>query len=363
MDWKVSQLLRSKAAAYLVKEADGGDAYRRLVSAMLGACKAMAGLGDERDSGVTDGVRAVTAPVGIIREAVNQEMEFAAAEVVDLAGGRVTTCFLGVGEDGLLRVCISMRGYGVAVIDDDVLVPDWLLSAGLTIEQCEVKGEVDFSLLVAVLTAGSGCAVSWDKHKELETALADAAYWRGVATEQRRQIRLRSRRDVERLESEAVEVRSPEDEQPEPSSQFYRLDEIELWAEMHKDRIIIMPRAISETKKSVYHDPELLYASLDALARLYPKMKAGEISHNELKEGLSEIGVYCAGSVEPSRAGMEGDRYFIQYGGRRLFLDQKIAKGGSRDVRFTLRIYFTWSDELGKVIVGHMPTHLPNSIT
>lgn len=57
-----------------------------------------------------------------------------------------------------------------------------------------------------------------------------------------------------------------------------------------------------------------------------------------------------------------GDPYFIRLGGRR-FLDTHLGKGSARDptVRPTLRIYFCWDEDKRRVVIGHMPSHLPTS--
>ena len=38
-----------------------------------------------------------------------------------------------------------------------------------------------------------------------------------------------------------------------------------------------------------------------------------------------------------------------------------LCKGNARDPRFCMRIYFFYDENTQKVIVGHMPSHLPTS--
>lgn len=49
--------------------------------------------------------------------------------------------------------------------------------------------------------------------------------------------------------------------------------------------------------------------------------------------------------------------------GRRRMFDLHLAKGGGRDERYCLRIYFFWSAEDRKVVVGWLPSHLSNSLS
>ena len=55
--------------------------------------------------------------------------------------------------------------------------------------------------------------------------------------------------------------------------------------------------------------------------------------------------------------------YFIRLGGRRRFLDQHLGKGSARDPRYCMRIYFCWDEDTNRVVIGHMPSHLPTSYT
>jgi len=69
------------------------------------------------------------------------------------------------------------------------------------------------------------------------------------------------------------------------------------------------------------------------------------------------------GSVAPSVAGEQGDAYFVSWKGRRRFMDLHLRKGGGRDERYCLRVYFFWDEQLQKVVVGWLPSHLSNSLS
>lgn len=133
------------------------------------------------------------------------------------------------------------------------------------------------------------------------------------------------------------------------------------WAAENSDRIIVLGRAVNAAKKSEYQDAPTLYAALEVLASTYPAVKAGSKPRECLKDELLALGIEIGGSVDPGRAGQAGEEYFVRWRGRRRFLDQHLKKGANRDPRFTLRIYFTWDDDMEKVIVGWLPSHLSNS--
>lgn len=135
------------------------------------------------------------------------------------------------------------------------------------------------------------------------------------------------------------------------------------WAAENADRIVILPRAISEAKKSHYSDPALVYSALEILADVYPQVRAGLMPREELAGRCAALGLTIGGSVDPTHAGSAGDEYFVRWRGRRRFLDQHVGRGSSRDPRWCLRIYFFFDEELQQVVCGWLPSHLSNSLT
>lgn len=99
------------------------------------------------------------------------------------------------------------------------------------------------------------------------------------------------------------------------------------------------------------------------LAETYRKVKLSEMDRSALKDECERLGVSIGGSVHPSRAGEAGGEYHVTFEGRKRFLDQHIGKGSSRDARFCLRVYFFWSEESKRAVVGWLPSHLSNSMT
>ncbi|MDO8279353.1 MAG: hypothetical protein Q7T63_14645 [Burkholderiaceae bacterium] len=137
--------------------------------------------------------------------------------------------------------------------------------------------------------------------------------------------------------------------------------ELDEWSAINSDRIVILPRAIAAAKRSEFVKPELVYAGLELLASTYRAVKKGEMDRHILKAEVDALGFLIGGSVDPSVAGELGDEYFVRWRGRRRFLDQHMGKGSARDVRHTMRIYWTWDEDDEVCVVGWLPSHLATS--
>jgi hypothetical protein len=88
---------------------------------------------------------------------------------------------------------------------------------------------------------------------------------------------------------------------------------------------------------------------------------AGRSWHLELTTGKISSG-YRFG-ISGSRAGEQGDEYFVPYRGRKRFLEWHLKKGNSRDPRRDLRIYFFWDEEDEEIVLGYLTGHLDNRLT
>ncbi|MBC8738563.1 hypothetical protein F6X40_17535 [Paraburkholderia sp. UCT31] len=141
------------------------------------------------------------------------------------------------------------------------------------------------------------------------------------------------------------------------------LEELPAWAVENTERIVILPRALNGAKKSQYQSPATIMASLEILAGPYRDHRLGRTSKAEFEAALAAEGLQLAGSVAPAIAGEQGDAYFVNWGGRRRFLEFHLLKGGGREPRYCMRIYFFWDAETERCVVGVMPQHLPNSLS
>ena len=223
------------------------------------------------------------------------------------------------------------------------------------------KAPTFMTVAAAALATGGLTAIN-DQSQALADARDEVEYYRDLSRSQARLLK-----EQKSLAGGFNVVSADQDEVPAagPSSQVdtTSLKNLDQWATLNSDRIVVLQRAISAAKRSPYENPPLVYECLELLAHEYRLTKLGQIDRNVFRERCIAMGLDFGGSVDASRAGAAGDEYFVRWGGRRLWLDQHIGKSTARDPRFILRIYYTWSEEDGKVIVGWLPSHLSNSKT
>jgi hypothetical protein len=141
------------------------------------------------------------------------------------------------------------------------------------------------------------------------------------------------------------------------------LEELPLWAMDNAERIVVLPRALKGAKKSQYQNPEHIWTALELLAGPYRLHRLGELSKPDFEAALAESGLQLDRSVVPMVAGAQGETYYVRWGRHRRFLDMHLLKGGGREPRYCMRIYFFWDSESGRCVIGDMPLHLDNSLT
>ncbi len=149
---------------------------------------------------------------------------------------------------------------------------------------------------------------------------------------------------------------------PNPSN----LTGLEQWiARKHDGKLILHPRAADAAKKSVYQDVPLIYSAIDLLAEEYRDMRMAPVelaldAHGRCTAKLQELGLELSQSISASRAGEQGEGYFVTYpvSGKRRMLEFHLKKGSDRDERYSLRIYFFWDGDSKRVVVGWLPGHL-----
>lgn len=131
------------------------------------------------------------------------------------------------------------------------------------------------------------------------------------------------------------------------------------WAEKTlSDGIVITSRARNELKK---YSGALDVADLcDGLYYLnaYAAYRLGKISEDELKLYAESCCWEATGCGKGALRTCAGD-YTVTHEGVKYTLDLHIKNGVSSQL--LIRIYFCWSDELGKVVIGSMPGHLGTS--
>lgn len=140
------------------------------------------------------------------------------------------------------------------------------------------------------------------------------------------------------------------------------------WVERHfPGRLVLHPRAVRALKSAVYEDVTLVARALELLANAYwtMRMQGGAEVRDRFDAACAALGLQYSGSIAPSRAGAEGDTYFVKWpmGGNSRLLEWHLRKGSIRDNRLCLAIYFFWDETESCVVVGWLPSHLSNRLT
>jgi hypothetical protein len=138
------------------------------------------------------------------------------------------------------------------------------------------------------------------------------------------------------------------------------------WVKKHEEKLILHSRAVDAAKKSKFLDVPLIYSAIDLLAEEYRDMRLASkelapASREKCMNKIQALGLDLSQAIIPSRAGEQGDTYFVTYpigGDKKRMLEMHLTKGADRDERYCLRIYFFWDDDAQKVVVGWLPNHL-----
>ena len=228
-------------------------------------------------------------------------------------------------------------------------------------EKAKSSGATDSELLVLYQDDNRMLRAEIDEQKqEYDQILAEADRLREVESQRANQAAaqaLLARDHVRRLLKQMSEVSGQVEEPVIPSS----LAELESWYKEHlAGSVIVASRAFQGAKKSVYHDPPLVYRALLALRDQYVPMRIGggadllEAYNSKLAE------LHLEDSATGDGAKFEGDEYYVQYEGTRRLLERHLKGGTSREARYCFRLYFFWDDASQVVVVGWLPSHLEN---
>lgn len=192
---------------------------------------------------------------------------------------------------------------------------------------------------------------------ELEKATEEAEYYK------QENIALRSRLDALRAHLIRQNGESPDTEIPIPDS--YKV--MGEWVKEHlAGRLVLLPRAERAASKAEYTEVGMVYRALLILANEYRDSRMGTGTDKAFRDALAQYGMDFSGSIDRSRAGQEGDAYYVNYPigtAQRAFLQFHIVRGTAHENRYCMRIYFFWDDDTNQVVVGWLPSHLSNRIS
>lgn len=235
--------------------------------------------------------------------------------------------------------------------------------AGADQEPVFLKNTPSFASLLTTF-AGDGVPLVVEDRAYKKLIEDDLAYWQQLAKSQAKIIKkmeqasqLASSQNSSHVVGDFAAAVAP-GQRPDKAARQWRLDEMQEWAALNQERIVILPRAIASARRSPYEKPEQVYQALELLAETYRLTKMGLMDRAKLKEHADKLNLNIGGSVEPSVAAKAGEQYFVRWNLKRRFLDQHLGRGQARDARFTMRIYYLWCEDSERVVVGWLPSHL-----
>jgi hypothetical protein len=242
--------------------------------------------------------------------------------------------------------------------------PAWWSALGDQSTPISRSGAPSFTELACLLASGGGTLTQSEGLAErLGSLSSEVAYLQGLLIDHRDELR----RTKAALRQARLGAFSPllasSSVEPEVDQAPVDLSELPEWCADHEDEIVVLPRALNGAKKSQYEDPAMIYTALDILAGPYRQHRMGQMTRAQFDEILLPTGLRFAASVGTSIAGEQGDAYFVNWGGRRRFLESHLLKGGGREERYCLRVYFFWDADSARVVCGSLPAHLANSLT
>lgn len=149
-------------------------------------------------------------------------------------------------------------------------------------------------------------------------------------------------------------------EEPRPKT----LAEIGDWANIRfAGRITILPRACKALRKSNYADVERAVRMVELFAGPYVDARRKvEGAHERWIEGMESIRVKDYKQVDAG--GPEDQQYHVRHEGRTIRLDRHVKgnESSSRE-RGAFRVYYTYDEQSGQVVIGWMPDHLTTAAT
>lgn len=161
----------------------------------------------------------------------------------------------------------------------------------------------------------------------------------------------------------AIAQREGSEGQGHPDS----FDELEDWVlARFPEKLILSSKAIRAARGSQL-DPDVVqqaYRALELLATDYLDARAGVSGANERCRMTSE-----ALRIEISPVGLASEHrqyresYQTQIEGKTYPLDLHVSGSSTRHPSRCLRIYFHFDAEQGQIVVGHLPTHLDNTLS
>ena len=148
------------------------------------------------------------------------------------------------------------------------------------------------------------------------------------------------------------------------SRQLKSYDELEDWAEeVLGPHIYIHTKALKDCRKNGH--PDMLERIGDTLLTIRDywitsKLEGGLDKKQSAEKALAALGVDDEGCFARREKASEKPDYSVRDGNVTRVLYDHFKYGNSRQNSEQFRIYYAWDDEGGRLIIGKMPSHLPN---
>ena len=134
------------------------------------------------------------------------------------------------------------------------------------------------------------------------------------------------------------------------------------WTERHfPGRVALAGRALRSLRSAAFEDVALVGKAIELLGTTYHEIKTegGKASRETYEDELRELRLQDAPGLSPTAQGRARDDFSIEWNGRSLTLDRHLKNNAkTRDPRHCFRLYFTWDDKDGQVVIGHLPGHM-----
>lgn len=196
---------------------------------------------------------------------------------------------------------------------------------------------------------------------EADIARQSSQKERDDALQENRQLRFQIR---EQWTRDSIPETTLEDEREYPDN----WDDLETWVEVYGEgRLVLLPQAIKAAKASPFKDISFVYKALEYLVCYYVPMKTRAQGDEQAflaeRQALAELGIEREPVGNATTHHRYKHEYRRQYDGRTITMDDHLKWGKSFDPATCFRLYFHFDESTGKVVVGHMPTHLTNRMT
>jgi hypothetical protein len=246
-------------------------------------------------------------------------------------------------------------------------------TAELSQLQDQVKG-----LLASVADLHARIDQSTRQHRaELQSAMEEVRLWKDLAEDADAKVTaLMEERD--RAKREAFDLRaqiafitggglSPADS-PSTSREYpTSYDALSSWVETHYEGRIVLTKKAAKAAMSVRSEPHIVakvYEALDLLANEYIESKQGDPeARSRYLDRLANTQLQISHVGEAVNNHRYASEYSATVGNRRYLCDMHVREFGGTDFHpeRQLRVYFAWDESNGRVVIGHLPSHLTST--